>query len=523
MKYIIGENREQMLLFTTSLDDVISKDNEVRVIDAFVDSLPLDEFGFKKDFVENGRPGYHPADLLKLYIYGYMNKTRSSRDLEKECKRNVEVMWLLKKLTPDHNTISNFRRDNPEAIRKVFRATVQIAKNFNLIGGKLLAGDSTKMRAQNSKKNNYNQKKVNRHLDHIDKKLAEYSNKLANEDGDKQEIESEIKKQQERRRKYENIQKQLDDTGEIQISTADPDSRQLITRNNITEVGYNIQATSDAEHNLPIDYNVTNQNDSKAMGEMVTRAAEIVENTSFTALYDKGYHTGSEIKIAQELGVETIVDIPALPSSSSAPDPNYNLSEFKYNKEQDYYACPKGQNLTTNGNLYSKHYRNSVIKVKHYKTTACKDCPEITKCTKIKRGRVIERSEFASYIEQNKANLIAKQKLYRRRQAIIEHPFGTIKRQWGFYYISTKKGIKRAESEVGLIFTVYNLRRIINIIGFDKFRKHLISVFTYFDHIWLILSRFKLLKIFQNSITPVKLLSISPLKSNYFIQKAGIF
>ncbi len=303
MKYIIGENREQMLLFTTSLDDVISKDNEVRVIDAFVDSLPLSEFGFKTDFVENGRPGYHPADLLKLFIYGYLNKTRSSRDLEKECKRNIEVMWLLKKLTPDHNTISNFRRDNPDAIRKVFRATVQISKHFNLIGGKLIAGDSTKMRAQNSKKNNYNQKKIDRHLDYIDKKLAEYTDKLSSEDDDKEKIEAEIKQQQERRKKYEDIQQQLDQTGDVQISTTDPYSRLLITRNNITEVGYNIQATTDDKYYTPIDFEVTNENDSKAMEKMVTRASEIVENTIFTALYDKGYHTGRGLKIAQERSV----------------------------------------------------------------------------------------------------------------------------------------------------------------------------------------------------------------------------
>ncbi len=514
-----------MLLFTTSLDDVISKDNEVRVIDAFVDSLPLSEFGFKSDFVENGRPGYHPADLLKLFIYGYMNKTRSSRDLEKECKRNIEVMWLLKKLTPDHNTISNFRRDNPDAIRKVFRATVQIAKHFNLIGGKLIAGDSTKMRAQNSKKNNYNQKKVDRHLDYIDNKLAEYTNKLSSEDGDKEKIEAEIKKQQERRKKYENIHQQLNQTGDVQISTTDPDSRLLITRNNITEVGYNIQASIDDKNYIPIDYKITNENYSKAMGEMVTRASGIVENTNFTALYDKGYHTGREIKIAQELGVETIVAIPALPSSSNAPDTAYNLSEFKYNKTQNTYTCPQGEILTTNGRFYKKYYRNSITNVQHYKTTACKNCPAINKCTKNTggRGRVIERSEFMSYIEKNKENVINKQNLYKRRQSIVEHPFGVIKRQWGFYYISTKKGIDKAESDVGLMFVAYNLRRIINIIGLDRFREFLISVFSVFAEIRLILTHFKLLKIFPNSTSKVILLSISPLKSKYFIQKTSIF
>ena len=160
MKYIQGQNRNQTCLFPVSLEDSIEFDNEVRLIDLFVDSLSLKDFGFKVVFVENGRPAYHPDNLLKLYIYGYLNKVRSSRDLEKECKRNIEVMWLLNCLKPDHNTISNFRRDNPKAINKVFRETVRLAKHFDLIGGKLIAGDSTKLRAQNSKKNNFNQKYI---------------------------------------------------------------------------------------------------------------------------------------------------------------------------------------------------------------------------------------------------------------------------------------------------------------------------------------------------------------------------
>jgi transposase len=162
MKYIQGKDRNQTAIYTSSLEETIATDNEVRIIDMFVDSLKLEDFGFRVHFPETGRPAYHPKDLLKLYIYGYMNKIRSSRDLEKETRRNIEVMWLVNALSPDHNTISNFRRDNPKSIKKVFRATVQVAKHFDLIGGKLIAGDSTKLRAQNSKKNNYNQKKIER-------------------------------------------------------------------------------------------------------------------------------------------------------------------------------------------------------------------------------------------------------------------------------------------------------------------------------------------------------------------------
>jgi len=194
MKFITGKDRNQIEMF--SLDQAIDQDNEIRLIDLFVGSLTLSDFGFKMDFIENGRPAYHPSDLLRLFLYGYLNRVRSSRQLEKECKRNLEEMWLMRGLVPDHNTIANFRKDNPKAIQKVFRATVQLAKHFDLIGGKLIAGDSTKMRAQNSKKNNFNQKKIERHIAYIDSKLEEYSGILESEDGDenKKKAQSELNK-----------------------------------------------------------------------------------------------------------------------------------------------------------------------------------------------------------------------------------------------------------------------------------------------------------------------------------------
>ncbi len=203
----------------------------------------------------------------------------------------------MKQLAPDHNTISNFRRDNEKAIRKVFRHTVSIAKHFDLIGGKLVAGDSTKLRAQNSKKNNFNEAKIERHLAYIDARLDEYNKALAEADEEnKQIIEEEIKKQNDRKDNYENMDRQLTNSGEPQISTSDPDSRQMMTRNNISEVAYNVQTVVDSKHYLPIDYKVTNENDSRAMSGMLRRSKTILGGSGFTALYDKGYHTGSEIK-----------------------------------------------------------------------------------------------------------------------------------------------------------------------------------------------------------------------------------
>ena len=472
MQFIQGKNRTQSILFPESLDQIIDQDNEVRIIDLFVESIHPADFKFVIKTSLEGRPSYNPKDLLKLFVYGYLNQIRSSRALEKECKRNIELMWLMKELAPDHNTVSNFRKDNEKAIRKVFRYTVSIAKQFDLIGGKLVAGDSTKLRAQNSKKNNFNARKIERHLAYIDNKLNEYNKALElADDENKKIIEKEILQQNKRKNQYQNYTTILEQTGEVQISTSDPDSRQLITRNNITEVAYSVQTVVDAKHNLPIDYKVTNENDSKAMSGMLRRTKTILQKSDFTALYDKGYHTGTEIKKAIELGIDIMVAIPEV--ASNAPDENYNVSNFMYDESMDTYTCPQRKELKTNGSWYVKSSGKYSARVKHYKTNECSTCPVKELCTKNVKGRVIERSEYAPYIEKNKQNILANPALYKKRQAIVEHPYGIIKRQWGFYYIMTKKGMKRASADVGLIFTAFNLRRLINIVGKNGIKKFL--------------------------------------------------
>jgi transposase len=496
MKYIIGQDRTQIPLFASSLDQVIDQDNDVRLIDMFVDTLNLAEFGFKVHFSENGRPAYLPSDLLKLFIYGYLNRIRSSRALEKECGRNIELMWLLKCLTPDHNTISNFRKDNPKAIRKVFRATVQLAAHFNLIGGKLIAGDSTKLRAQNSKKNNFNPAKIERHIAYIDAKLEEYSKILANEDNDaltpteKKAIQTKVIKHKNRKAKYEQFQQQLDQSGDTQVSTSDPDSRQLITRNSITEVAYNVQTTVDAEHCLTIDYKVTNVNDSKAMGNMVRRAKTILQKDDFTAIYDKGYHTGSEFDYVNKLGIDVLVA--AHDTSSHAPDQAFDVENFIYDKESDLYICPANQTLTTNGNWYNKIRGKAVNKVKHYKSGKCTTCPFFSQCTVNKKGRLIERSEYADLIEENKVRLEQNKDIYSKRQAIIEHTYGIFKRQWDFYYVMTKKTIKHASADVGLIFVALNFRRIMNIVGIDEIKAYFKAIIALLNSFLRVVTQGKL-------------------------------
>jgi len=497
MNYITGFDRKQAVLIPETIEQLIAKENGVRFIDAFVNSLDVVSFGFRDlRLNNNGRPPFHPKDLLKLYIYGYLNKIRSSRALEEECKRNIELIWLMKGLVPDHNTIANFRKDNPKSIKKVFRATVNIAKNLDLIGGILLAGDGTKLRAQNSKKNNYNQKKIDRHITYIENKLEEYCKILKTTDGDieKKKIQTKIDKQKKHKKQYKAIEKELIETGEKQVSSSDPDSRQLVIRGAVTEVCYNVQSTVDNKKNIPIDYELTNNNDKHAMTSMVKNAIEIVGNNTFDAVFDKGYYTAEEIHKTQLLGVTTHVCVPN--PAASAPDKAYNLSEFIHNKSTDTYQCPAGETLKTNGNWYQK----KSYRVKQYKTPLCKNCPVKASCTKSKSQRIIERHEFAEALEINKQNIAKNPKIYAQRQAIVEHPFGTMKRAWGFDHIMTKKTKKHAAADVGFIFIAYNLKRIMNIVGIEK--------------LMLIINSFNAKNILKTIIKPFKtvLTSINQLK-----------
>jgi len=420
MEYLQKEPRDQLTLYTTCLDDMISPNNTVRKIDAFVDGLNMESLGFAL-LACQGRPPYNPADLLKLYIYGYMNRMRSSRALEKECHRNIELIWLLGNLKPDHNTISRFRKGNHRAIKRAFRATVDMARNHDLIGAVLIAGDSTKLRAQNSKKNNYNKKKVQRHLEYIDQKIEEHNAEMARADGDaKEKIKERIAKHREHLVKYKNIRQQLEKdttTDNPQLSTSDPDSRHQIVRGTITEVCYTAQTTVDEKYKLLIDYKLTNKNDKKAMGSMLRRAKTILGNNTFTALYDKGYHTGSEFKTAHDLGIDTLVAIPAIGRKSQAPDPDYNVERFTYDNKTDTYSCPQRKILKSNGSWYkARNYR-----FKQYRTKKCKGCPVRHLCTTAKiNGKIVQRSEYARYIAYNSKRVKASGDTYKKRQEIVE-------------------------------------------------------------------------------------------------------
>ena len=475
MKYIEGFNRNQALLFPQCIDEIIPPDSEVRIIDAFVDALPMQELGFlNHNPVEEGRPMYHPRDLFKLYVYGYLNRIRTSRLLERECERNVELIWLLRGLRPCFRTIAGFRSDNPEAFRNTFRHFVSRLNKSAFLGRKVVAIDGTKFRAVNSKKNNFNQKKIDRQLTYIDEKISQYILDLDEGDlseAEQAEIQQKINHHIKHKRKYKLIEKQLQQSGEDQLSTTDPDARSMIIHGQIVEVAYNVQTVVDNKHNLIVEYEPTNVNDRKALHGLAVKAKNVFGKKKITTLADKGYHNAQQIDACTKDGIVTYVATQDAPHSNTVPTPAYYGEQFKYNKQRDTYTCPEGHVLHTNGQWYQKKYHDkSSARVKHYRTPKCKQCPMRSQCTTNQSGRILERSEYATAVEKNARRIKRSPEIYAARQQIIEHIFGTIKRQWGYDHILLK-GLRKNDGEFGLIYLIYNFRRIINILGVEKAKK----------------------------------------------------
>jgi transposase len=482
-----GSDRNQLLLLPPALDDFIEEDNPVRIIEAFVDTLDFEKLRFAKvRCKETGCRPYHPGDLLKLYMYGYTNRIRTSRKLERECTRNVELMWLLHDLRPCARTIAYFRSDNKKALKGVFRQFIMMTKSWGLLEGKLLATDGSKLRAVNSKKNNYNPKKIALHLGRIDQQVEDYLKELDRNDKEengkrKEDVLKTLHELKERRKKYEDLERQLITSGEDQVSTTDPQSRQLMIRGQITEVAYNVQTTVDSKHNLVVDVKAVNTNDKKMAAVMGRRAKAIIGHGNFDHLMDKGYHDGEKIDECSRHGISTLISPPIASRSGEIPTPEFYNDKFIYNPQTDSYTCPSGQTLTTNGTLYNVKSWNGYSQIKQYKTRACSRCVCHCKCTSSPkgRGRILQRSIYQAAVEANNQRVIAEKEKYRRRQEMVEHPFGVVKRQWGYDHVLLK-GIDKVEAESNLIFLCYNLKRIINILGFKALIKRLQEISLFF-------------------------------------------
>jgi len=473
--------RNEILLFPKSLDEKIADDNIARLIDAFVECLDIESLDFTirhKNKSAPGAPEYHPADLLKIYIYGYINRTRSSRQLAQCCKINIEMMWLVNGLTPGHVTIANFRKNNPKALKQVFRAYNRFLQGEDLFGKEIIAVDGSKIRAQNSKKNNFSDKSIERHQTHIDKKTEEYlalldqTDERANEVISKKEINEKLEQLSERKKHYNKLQEQLNEAkeqGEKQISTIDPDARLFSSLGVKGEVAFNLQSVVDDKHMLIVHNDITNKIDTNALYELSSQAKQLLQVDHINALADKGYDTGEELKKCAENNITTFVA--ARTQKGGGKSNGFAKADFKYDKQADTYTCPQGKILTTNSKVYTKERKGrKKAEFKEYKAgyTICNICVKKEQCAakrlNRKEGRVIERYSTADFTEANQERIKQNKNYYLQRQSIVEHPFGTIKRQWGYSY-TLLKGLEKVGGEFDIICLCYNIRRSVSILG----------------------------------------------------------
>lgn len=480
MNYIQPANRHQVAF--GSIEEQIEADNPVRFVEAFVEQLDLKKLGYHViPLKAEGRPPFHPKVFLKLYVYGYLNGIRSSRRLEKESKRNIELQWLLCQLSPNYHSIADFRKVNGKALRNTFKLFVLFLKEAELVSGNTIAIDGTKVRAHNSKKNNYNPKKLERHFSYIEEKTNEYLQQLEANDAEEShlnitEVKQKLARLKETKINYELLQKKLEESGEPQISTTDEDARALLVQGQVVEVSYNLQAGVDDKHKLVVATHTINRNDRNAMSAIAIEAKENLRADTFTILNDKGYHNGREIQQCKDNGIITIcAQQEIVNSNEKGTTPDYLVTKFIYNEETDTYTCPAGKTLNTKGTWHHKQRteRSTGYQFKKYRTPDCKTCPVKHLCTgKEKGGREIERSEFAQAVEENAQRYKANKALYRKRQEINEHIFGTIKRKWGYSYTDLN-GLEKVNGEHSLICLVYNIKRTINILGMAELLKKL--------------------------------------------------
>ncbi len=482
MQFIQGTNRNQTYFAT--LEEQVSADNAVRLIDAFIDKLDLQKLGFTNTIHKSeGRPPYAPGVLLKLYLYGYLNKIRSSRKFEKECSRNRELEWLLQGLQPNYHTIADFRKLHAKPLQSMFKLYVQFLGDAGLLGKTTIGIDGSKFKAVNSKKNNFNQKKIDKHRRFIEDKAQKYLAELDELDkqeatsGDKddvaikkEKIAEGLKKLKERTIKYDTLQEQLNSTDDKQISTTDQDSRSIIIVKSIVEVAYNTQNAVDDKHNLIVHTEATNRNDGKALHKAAVQAKEnlqLKKEETLMVLGDKGYHTGAELKQCHDDNMITHVAYKEQPSVKHIAN-EFLAESFLYDKPTDTYTCPAGAVLTSLGTWHNKkgEANETSYRFKTYRTHGCKTCSLKHQCTKLPK-RIIQRSEYQDAVDINDNNIKQNPHYYKRRQAICEHPFGSIKRHWGYTH-TLLKGLQKVNGEMNLIMFCYNFMRTKNILGFDK-------------------------------------------------------
>jgi transposase len=468
MTHIAGRDRSQTLLLPESLDDYVGAENAVRFIEAFVDGLDLAAAGFVRVTPKvTGRPGYAPADLLKLYIYGYLNRVRSSRRLEAETHRNIEVIWLLRHLKPDFKTIADFRRNNRNAFRPIFRQFV-LCRQLDLFGRELIAVDGTRIKAVNNKDRNFTRASLTQFNKLADAKLDDYLQRLDQSDAAEtkttgsrvKNLAEKIAAIRKRRTRCQDMLAQLDRTGEDQISLTDPDSRAMAAHTRVA-VGYNAQIAVDVKHKLIVEQQVTNQVvDMGLLTQTAEPAKEVLGVEKIDVVADKGYFKIEDIEACEKAGIEPYVPRPQRGPSVKAG--LFRKDEFQYDAATDSYVCPAGQRL----HPYSSSLLRGLKKINYVNKLACDDCAIRSQCTGGK-FRTVSRLENEAVLDRMAARLAKRPGVPDRRRETVEHPFGTIK-QWMNQGAFLMRGLEKVRAEFSLTALAYNLRRVLNLVGFAE-------------------------------------------------------
>jgi transposase len=485
MDHIIGIAREQITLFPEAIEDYITAENPVRFLDAFVDQLDATTMGFCHATVkETGRPPYHPKDLLKLYLYGYLNRIRSSRLLERETQRNLEVFWLLKRLQPDHKTISDFRRINATALREVFKQFVLLCRSLDLFGTELLAIDSTKFKASNARDKIKDKEQLDRSIARLTESISQYLTQLDQNDtldnqslpapsssGDKEALQKKIAFLAQQKEHLEDARMDLDQNAQKYSSLTDPDCRLMKNERHI-EPAYAVQTAVDAKHSPIVDYKLTQDAaDNNHLASLATSAKQMLGVETFTVCADAGYYDTVDLKACEDQNITTYVPVPEqkVSKKTQVPTPDYYADQFVYDGTTDSYRCPQGNTMYR---FRSTRRTDDGRLIYLYRTSACQTCPVCAQCTPSPRGRYIHRWEHEAVLDRLKQRLARNPEIIKQRKAIIEHIFGTIKKIWGYSALLLRR-LTYIASEIALMNLTYNIRRVLNIVGTKNLIFHL--------------------------------------------------
>ena len=465
--FIQGEDRHQATLFPERLDDYIAEDSSVRVIDVFLDDLDLSGLGFKTHSEKTGRPAYHASTLMKIYVYGYLNRVQSSRRLEREAHRNVELMWLTGRLAPDFKTIADFRKDNGPAIRLVCREFILLCKKLNLFADAFVAIDGSKFKAVNNRDRNFTKAKMQRRLQQIDESIERYLGQIAS--ADRQEaamardnkihrLEDKITALKTEMARLNTLEVQMLQTPDQQISLTDPDARSMATSGRGTgTVGYNVQTAVDAKHHLIVTHEVTNVgHDRHQLHHMAEQAKAAIGSETLTVVADRGYFTGEELLACEQSKITTYLPRPQ--TSGSTKKGLFSKRDFIYKADDDEYECPAGERL-----IWRFETEEKGLTLHKYWSSHCPTCPIKSQCTTGTYRRVM-RWEHEAVLEAAEARLEREPERMRTRRETVEHPFGTLKCWMGYTHFHMKT-LKHVGTEMSLHVLAYNFKRVLSILG----------------------------------------------------------